>query len=62
MSRKTNPDREKFSKVKAVKNAAREILGAPKAGQTIPDAKTRAAARGGKHKKKLEELAEGESS
>ena len=40
-----------FSKVKAVKDAARVTLGAPKATRVIPDDKTRTKMRGGKHKK-----------
>jgi hypothetical protein len=47
-----------FSKVKAVKDAARVNIGAPKPTQAIPDAKTKAARRGAKHKKDLEELKE----
>lgn len=49
-----------FSKVKAVKDAARVNIGTPKPTQTIPDAKTKAEMRGGKHKKALEELLEQE--
>jgi hypothetical protein len=52
--------KETFSKVKAVKNAARVNIGTPKSTQTIPDAKTKAEIRGGKHKKALEELLEEE--
>ncbi|MGA3127425.1 MAG: hypothetical protein ABSD13_11975 [Candidatus Korobacteraceae bacterium] len=47
-----------FSKVKAVKDAARVNIGAPKPTRTIPDAKTKAELRGEKHKKGLEELKE----
>jgi hypothetical protein len=49
-----------FSKVKAVKDAARVNIGTPKSTQTIPDAKTKAEMRGGKHKTSLEELLEEE--
>jgi hypothetical protein len=49
-----------FSKVKAVKDAARVNIGAPKSTRTIPDAKTKAEQRGGKHKKGFEELLNGE--
>lgn len=49
-----------FSKVKAVKDAARENVGAPKPTLAIPDAKTRAEMRGQKHKKGFEELLEDE--
>lgn len=45
-----------FSKVKAVKDAARVNIGAPKSTRTILDAKTRAEMRGDKHRKGLEEL------
>jgi hypothetical protein len=45
-----------FSKVKAVKDAARVNVGMPKSTQAIPDAKTKAEQRGGKHKKGFEEL------
>jgi hypothetical protein len=47
-----------FSKVKAVKDAARATIGAPKSTRAIPDAKTKAEARGGKHRKAVEELLE----
>jgi hypothetical protein len=49
-----------FSKVKAVKDAARATIGAPKSTRTIPDAKSKAEARGGKHRKVVEELLEEE--
>ncbi len=49
-----------FSKVKAVKNAARVNIGEPKPTRAIPDAKTKAELRGEKHKKGLEELKEEE--
>jgi hypothetical protein len=45
-----------FSKVKAVKDAARATIGTPKSTRAIPDAKTKAEIRGGKHKKATEEL------
>ena len=45
-----------FSKVKAVKDAARVTLGAPKSTRAIPDAKTKAERRGTKHKKPFGEL------
>ena len=47
-----------FSKVKAVKDAARVNIGAPKPTRTILDAKTKAELRGEKHKKGLEALKE----
>lgn len=48
-----------FSKVKAVKDIARINIGSPKATRAIPDAKTKAEARGEKHKKPIgESLAE----
>jgi hypothetical protein len=47
-----------FSKVKAVKDAARVKVGAPKPTQAIPDAKTKAEMRGEKHKKTQEKLLE----
>jgi hypothetical protein len=49
-----------FSKVKAVKDAARVNIGTPKATRAIPDAKTKAQMRGGKHKKPAGELLEEE--
>jgi hypothetical protein len=45
-----------FSKVKAVKDAARVSIGSPKPTRAIPDAKTKAELRGEKHKKGLVEL------
>ena len=53
--------KEVFSKVKAVKDAARVNVGAPKPTQAIPDAKTKAEIRGGKHKKSQEQLLEEEN-
>jgi hypothetical protein len=50
--------KEVFSKVKAVKNAARVNIGTPKSTRAIPDAKTKAEMRGEKHKKALGELEE----
>ncbi len=47
-----------FSKVKAVKDAARVNIGAPKSTRTIPDAKTKAELRGEKHKKGFENVLE----
>jgi hypothetical protein len=49
-----------FSKVKAVKDAARVNIGAPKSTRTIPDAKTKSEQRGEKHKKGFEEVLEAE--
>ena len=49
-----------FSKVKAVKDAARATIGAPKSTRAIPDAKHKAESRGAKHKKPVTELAEEE--
>jgi hypothetical protein len=40
-----------FSKVKAVKDASRATLGAPKATRAIPDPKRKAEQRAAKHKK-----------
>jgi hypothetical protein len=54
------PKKKVFSKVKAVKDAARATLGEPKSSRVIPDAKSRAAARGAKHKKTAGELLEEE--
>lgn len=45
-----------FSKVKAVKDAARVNVGTPKSTRAIPDAKTKAEMRGEKYKKPLDEL------
>jgi hypothetical protein len=45
-----------FSKVKAVKDAARVNIGTPKSTRAIPDAKTKAARRGGKHKKAVGDM------
>lgn len=50
-----------FSKVKAVKDAARVNIGAPKSTRTIPDAKTKAEQRGEKHKKGLDEVPDEDS-
>ncbi len=50
---------KKFSAVKAVKSAAREHVGTPKATRAVPDAKTRSRQRSEKHKKKLQDLIEG---
>jgi hypothetical protein len=47
-----------FSKVKAVKDAARVNIGTPKSTRAIPDAKTKAELHGDKHKKTFEELLE----
>jgi hypothetical protein len=52
------PKKKVFSKVKAVKDAARVNVGAPKPTLAIPHAKTKAEMRGGKHKKPFEELLE----
>lgn len=45
------PKKKVFSKVKAVKDAARVNVGTPKATRAIPDAKTKAETRRGKYKK-----------
>jgi hypothetical protein len=50
-----------FSKVKAVKDAARVNIGTPMSTRAIPDAKTKAAMRGGKHKKAAGDLENDES-
>ncbi len=52
------PKKKVFSKVKAVKDAARVSIGEPKTTRAIPDAKTKAEMRGEKHKKTVEELME----
>jgi hypothetical protein len=52
--------KEVFSKVKAVKSAARANIGTPKSTRAIPDAKTKAEMRGGKHKKPIGGLIEEE--
>jgi hypothetical protein len=49
-----------FSKVKAVKDAARENIGTPKPTRAIPDVKTKEEMRGDKHKKAMEKLMEEE--
>jgi hypothetical protein len=54
------PKKKIFSKVKAVKDAARVNVGTPKPTQAIPDAKTKAEMRGEKHKKVFGELLEEE--
>ena len=52
-----------FSATKAVKSAARHLLGMPTPTKVVPDAKTKAARRLKKHKPDLQELLEdGESS
>ena len=48
--------KQMFSKVKAVKGAARVSIGSPKPTRAIPDAKTKVELRGEKHKKGLAEL------
>jgi hypothetical protein len=51
-----------FSATKAVKSAARELLGMPTPTKVVPDAKTKAERRVKKHKPALQELLEdGES-
>jgi hypothetical protein len=40
-----------FSKVKAVKDAARALVGMPKSTRAIPDTKSKAVTRAAKHKK-----------
>jgi hypothetical protein len=49
-----------YTKVKMVKDAARVNIGEPKATRAIPDAKTKAEARSGKHKKTIGEQVEEE--
>lgn len=56
MAKKLKP----FSKVKAVKDAARVNIGTPKSTRPIPDAKTKAETGREKHKKGMEELLEKE--
>ncbi|MGA2961057.1 MAG: hypothetical protein ABSD96_05245 [Candidatus Korobacteraceae bacterium] len=51
-----------FSATKAVKSAARNLLGMPTPTKVVPDAKTKAERRAKKHKPELQELLEdGES-
>jgi hypothetical protein len=45
------PKKKVFSKVKAVKDAARVNIGTPKSTRAIPDAKTKAETRRGKYQK-----------
>jgi len=45
-----------FSKVKAVKDAARETVGTPRPTRALPDPKSKASARQEKHKTKLSDL------
>jgi DNA-binding sugar fermentation-stimulating protein len=47
-----------FSAIKAVKSAARQQLGMPLPTKVVPDAKTKAARRGKKHKPDLQKLLE----
>jgi hypothetical protein len=54
MAKKSKP----FSKVTAVKDAARVNIGMPKSTRAIPDAKTKAESRGEKHKKPISETGE----
>ena len=49
-----------FSKVKAVKDAARTQIGTPKSTRAIPDAKTKLEERGAKYRKSPRELMEEE--
>lgn len=48
--------KKEFSKVKAVKDASRTVIGPPKATRAIPDAKQKAERRGEKHRKSATEL------
>jgi hypothetical protein len=50
--------KQRFSATKAVKAAARNVLGMPTPTKVVPDAKTKAARRLKKHKPNLEELLE----
>ncbi len=50
-----------FSKVKAVKDAARVNIGAPKPTRAILDAKSKAEQRGEKHKKGFDDALEGDA-
>jgi len=45
-----------FSKVKAVKDLARETVGSPRPTRALPDPKAKAASRQQKHKPKLADL------
>ena len=47
-----------FSALKAVKSAARDLLGMPTPTKVVPNAKTKAARRVKKHKPDLQELME----
>ena len=49
-----------FSKVKAVKDAARATIGAPRSTRAIPDAKRKAESGAEKHRKPAGEWTEGE--
>jgi hypothetical protein len=50
--------KQRFSATKAVKSAARHLLGMPTPTKVVPDAKTKAARRLKKHKPSLENLLE----
>ncbi|HVJ06309.1 MAG TPA: hypothetical protein VM578_11610 [Candidatus Saccharimonadales bacterium] len=54
------PKKKTFSKVKAVKDAARVNIGTPKATRAIPDTKSKEESRAAKYKKPMEELLEEE--
>jgi hypothetical protein len=45
-----------FSKVKAVKDLARETVGTPRPSRALPDPKSKAVSRQQKHKPKLSDL------
>jgi hypothetical protein len=55
------PKKKVFSKVKAVKDAARVNIGSPKSTRAIPDAKTKSELRGEKYKKGFENVSEEEN-
>jgi len=52
------PKKKVFSKVTAVKDAARANIGMPKPTRAIPDTKAKAETRAAKHKKPLNQLPE----
>jgi len=47
--------KKEFSKIKAVKDAARPTVGEPKPSRAIPDAKEKSKRRGAKHRKPVGE-------
>lgn len=49
---------KRFSKVTAVKSAARNVVGAPPVTRAVPGKKERIESKAGKHKKTLQDLIE----